>query len=114
MDNEEIRKLLPGNTESMFKRVQNMGESIGSALTSVSTKRQTGAGASTKRPKPSSNLLSMLSIGESDAAAASLKPEITINTNDNYTTNSICYTTLSKGVRSSAFTTPKSDIKIQS
>ena len=113
MDNEEIRKLLPGNTESMFKRVQNMGESIGSALTSVSTKRQTGPGASTKRQKPA-NLLSMLSISDNDAAAAALKPEITINTNDNYTTSSICYTTLNKGVRTSAFTTPKSDIKIQS
>ena len=51
MDNEEIRKLLPGNTESMCKGVQNMGESIGSALTSVSTKRQTGTSASTKRQK---------------------------------------------------------------
>ena len=34
--------MLHGNTELMFKRVQNMGETIGSALTSVSTKRQTG------------------------------------------------------------------------
>ena len=110
MENEEIKKLLPGNTESMFKRVQNMGETIGSMNTAVSTKRQTGL--STKRQaKPS--LASMLSISDNNDPG-SQKPEMTINTNDNYMTASICYTTMNKGVRSSAFTTPKSEIKIQS
>lgn len=39
---------------------------------------------------------------------------MTINTNENYATSSICYTTYNRGVRSSAFTTPKTEIKIQS
>ena len=57
----------------------------------------------------------MLSVSDNNNdAAAGQKPEMTISTNENYMTASICYTTMNKGVRSSAFTTPKSEIKIQS
>jgi len=57
----------------------------------------------------------MLSMSD-HGAAAEQKPqnEITISTDQNYASSSICYTTLNRGVRSSAFTTPKSEIKIQS